>query len=294
MNKPDFRKLRERIEDLCHQIEKHIEEKSIYDSSEKLEDARRLLITLTNIAENDVQNKSVSRLSNSIEYLATKIDNILSKRETGKKGDGNVAFKCNWNDKGYKAPCSDKVYRYNISEGRVWCSSPSCKCRKYGHDVSLEDHPCYESIALKEMYFGAGWDHTGEREQPRHIHNVKKNRVAILTTRPPDTEEKDRLVVGCIFIDKVRDDEGKETKIYGNKEKSIEIPFNKIKIRFWDFYKNPEAEDIILWSSGLFRYVSNKTVLSVLKAIGEQYTNAKYDVKNIYSLIKHYEKLTSI
>lgn len=291
MSKPDFKILRERLEDLCQQIEKHIEEKSIYESSEKLDDARKLLTTLKNIAENTVQNKSVSRLSDSIEYLATRIDNILSKREAGKKGDGNVAFKCNWNDRGYKAPCSDEVYQYNIAEGRAWCSSPSCKCRKYGQNVSLEDHPCYESIALKEMYFGAGWDHTSGVEQPRHIYNVKKNRVAILTTRPPGTEEKDRLIVGCIFINKVRDDEGEETKIYGSKEKSIEIPFDKVKIRFWDYYKNPEAEDIILWSSGLFRYVSNKTVLSVLKAIGEKYTNTKKDVKRIHDLIKHYEQL---
>ena len=293
MNKSDFRDLREQIEKLSQQINKCINEKSIYDSSEKLEEANSLLTSLRDIAKNDVQERAVSRLSNDLEYLATKIDDILSKREAGKKGDGNVAFKCNWNDKGYKAPCSDDVYRYNISEGRAWCSSPSCECRKYGADVSLDDHPCYESIALKDMYFGAGWDHTGEREQPRHIHNVKKNRMAILTTRPPDSKEKDRLIIGCIFIDDVRDDPGEETKIYGNKTKSIELPFDDIKIKYWDYYKNPEAEDIILWSSGLFRYVSNKTVLSILRAIGEKYTNEKYDVKKIHALIKYYEKLKS-
>lgn len=291
MNRPDFRELREKIEDLSQQIEKSINKKSSYDSSEKLEEAKKVWATLRNNVENDVQERAVSRLSNDLEYLATKIDNILSKREAGKRGDGNIAFKCNWNDKGYKAPCSEEAYRYNIAEGRAWCSSPSCECRKYSNDVSLENHPCYESIALKKMYFGAGWDHTGEREQPRHIHNVKINRMAILTTRPPGTEEKDRLLVGCLFIDEVRDDPGEETKIYGNKEKSIEIPFDEIKIKFWDYYKNPEAEDIILWASGLFRYVSNKTVLSVLKAIGEKYTNARKDVRNIHNLTKHYEKL---
>ncbi|MHA1856678.1 MAG: hypothetical protein ACTSYY_11585 [Promethearchaeota archaeon] len=141
------------------------------------------------------------------------------------------------------------------------------------------------------MYFGAGWDHTGEREQPRHIHNVRINRIAILTTRPSGTEEKDRIVVGCLFIDKVKDDPGEETKIYGDKNKSIAIPFNEIKIKFWDYYKNPEAENIILWASDLFRYLSNKTVLHILKAIGEKYTNAKKDTNNVYDLVKYYEKL---
>lgn len=286
-----FRESRKKIEQICEGIDVLIKKKAVRESAEKLQDAQDLLKNLSKLAQGGVQKRSVTNLDVRIRILSENIDNILSKREAGKKGHGNIALKCNWNDKNYGAPCSEEAYKFNISEGKAWCSSPLCRCREYGEEVNLENHPCYESIALKEMYFGAGWDHTGDRQQPRHIHNVKEDRMAILTTRPPGTEEVDRLIIGCLFINRVNDDPGEETKIYGDKEKSIEVPFQEIKIRFWDYYKNPGAEDIILWASGLFRYVTNGTVLSILKAIGEQYTNTHRDVHKVIDLIKYYEKL---
>ncbi|MFC1868763.1 hypothetical protein ACFL0H_11610 [Thermodesulfobacteriota bacterium] len=286
-----FRKSREEIEQLCRDIDELINKKSVKESNGKLQTAQQLVRNLSKSAQGTIQERSVTNLATRIKSLSENIKNILSKRESGKKGSGNIALKCNWNDRDYKAPCSAEAYKHNINEGRAWCSSPSCKCREYGEAVNIQNHPCYESIALKEMYFGAGWDHTRDRRQPRHIHNVKEDRIAILTTRPPGTEEADRLVIGCLFINQVIDDPCEETKIYGDKEKSIEIPFEKIIIRFWEYYKNPGAEDVILWASGLFRYVSNGTVMSILKGIDKQYINNSIDVRKIIYLIKHYEKL---
>lgn len=286
-----FRESRETIEQKCHSIEKLIQNKAVKESAEALIAAQDLLSKLSTLAQGEVQLRSIANLDTRIKILSENIDNILSKREAGKKGHGNVALKCNWNDKNYMAPCSEEAYKFNIHEGRAWCSSHLCKCREFGEEVNLKNHPCYESIAFKEMYFGAGWDQTGGRHQPRHIHNVKEGRMAILTTRPPGAEESDRLVIGCLFINRVNDDPGEETKIFGDKDRSILIPFQGIKIRFWDYYKNPGAEDIVLWASGLVRYVTNGTVLSILKAIGEQYTNARRDVHTVIDLIKHYEQL---
>jgi len=249
----DFKELRERIEGLIEEAKKWIKAKSILKSSDCIEEAQKLLKKLKEMVENDVQERSVTRLTEEIEWLAENIDEVLTKREAGKIGDGNVAFKCNWNDMNYKAPCSKETYEYNLVEGRAWCNSPQSECRKYTSNVTLEEHPCYESIALKEMYFAAGWDHTGERNQPRHIHSVRKDRMAILTTRPPGSEERDRIIIGCLYIKKVVDDPGSETKIYGDKEKSLEVNFKNLKVDFWDYYKNPNAENLKLWSSGLFR-----------------------------------------
>ena len=184
------------------------------------------------MVENDVQNRAVLRLTSDIEFLASKIDDILSKREAGKKEDGNLAFKCNWNDKHYKAPCSLEIYNLNMLQGRAWCSSLLNKCRDFNEEVSLKSHPCYESIALKEMYFAAGIDHTGDTIRPRHIHSARIGRMAILTTRSPLAEEQGRLIIGCLFIKDVHDDPGGETKIYGDKEKSIELDYEKVKIKF--------------------------------------------------------------
>lgn len=285
----DFKTLREKIENIVIETEKCIEEKSIYESSKRIEEATNFLIILRKIAENDVQKKSILRLTKKLEYLSQDIDDILSKREAGRKEDGNIAFKCNWNDMQYKKPCGIKAYEFNIEQGRAWCSSLECKCREYRGEVTIDDHPCYESIALKEMYFGAGWDHSGERTQPRRIYSVRQDRVAILTTRPPGLEEKDRLIIGCLYISRVLDDPRSETKIFGDKNKSIEVDYDKIKVRFWDYYKNSGNQDLILWASGLFRYIKDETVLNICKGIGEKYRNSGQDTDKIKNIIKYYE-----
>lgn len=291
MDSDQFREKRQEINRLLDEIEASIKQKSVRDSAQDLEKAETLLNDLSKQAESEVQERSVQNLRIRLKVLTEEIDTELTQRDAGKKGDCNVAFKLNWNDNNYKAPCKAEAYEFNIKAGRTWCTQPECKCREFGQDVSMGNAPCYESIALKEMFFAAGWDHTTDRHQPRHIHNVKKGRMAILTTRPPKAEEEDRLIVGCLYIDHVLDDPGEETKIFGDKEKSVEVPFEEVKIRFWDYYKNPAAEDVIVWASGLFRYVSDKTVLSILKAIGEQYTDTGRDVDKVFDLIKYYETL---
>ncbi|MCK5492137.1 MAG: hypothetical protein KAJ14_03395 [Candidatus Omnitrophica bacterium] len=288
----DFGDMREKIEKLIEEAQKWVGEKSLLESSSRMEEAQNLLSKLKQIAENDVQERAVERLTNELEYLGIKIDEILSKREAGKKGDGNIAFKCTWNDKHYKALCSDAAYDFNVNQGRAWCSSPECNCREYaGKELTTEDYPCYESIALKEMLFGAGWDHTGEKSQPRHIYNARIGKMAILTTRPPDAEEKDRLIVACLYVMEVHDDPGKETVIYADKDKSFEIDYDEIKIKFWDYYKNPGAQDMILWASGLFRYITDETVLNILFGIGEKYKNSGRDTGKIMDIIKSYEEI---
>lgn len=289
----DFKELRESIDSLIGEIKSWINKKSIHKSMQRLEKANEQLVKLRKLADGEIQNRIVSNRTFELESLARKVDEILSKREAGKKEDGNIALKCNWNDKYYKAPCSLPAYNFNLLQGRAWCSSPLSKCRDFTDEVSLNHNPCYESIALKEMFFGAGWDHTGEKTQPRHIHSVRHGRVAILTTRPPGADEKDRLIIACLLINSVVDDPGEETKIYGDKLKSIEIDYNEIKVKFWDYYKNAGDENLILWASGLFRYISNETVLNILKGIGEQYKNSGREVSRIIELIRYYEVLTS-
>ena len=146
----DFRDLREEIESLIEKASEWVRKKSYSESCERHEKAERLLIKLREIAENDIQEKAVLRLNAELEYLGESIDDMLSKREAGKKEDGNIAFKCNWNDKGYKDICSQEAYKFNIEKGRAWCSSPDSKCRSFKRGPTLAEHPCYEAIALKE------------------------------------------------------------------------------------------------------------------------------------------------
>ena len=89
MSVNEFRALREHIESLQSEMDTLIRKRSIIDSSKRLEESDELLTQLRSMAANDVQNRSVSRLTYDLEYLATKIDRLISKRESGKKQDGN-------------------------------------------------------------------------------------------------------------------------------------------------------------------------------------------------------------
>ena len=141
------------------------------------------------------------------------------------------------------------------------------------------------------MFFGAGWDYVAYKKRPRRIRSARVGKMALLTTRPPGADEGERLVIGCLFINDVVDHPGEETKILGDKRKSIVVDYDKVKVRFWDHYKNAGAEDLILWASGLFRYVTDNTVLNILKGIGEKYKNSSRDVRKIVELICYYEEI---
>jgi len=293
METKPFKVMRERVECICEELERLVERRAISETEALFNAAEALMRDLRESVEGVVQKRSVERLNLWLWSLAEKVDIILSRREAGKAGDGNIAFKCTWNDRGFKAPCSEEAYRFNIRDGRAFCSLPTCRCREYADDVGLRENPCYESLALREMYFGAGWDHTGDEERPRRIHNVRRGKIAILTTRPPGTEELDRLVIGCLLIDRVNDDPGEETKIFGDKERSIEVPFQEVKVRFWDHYRNPAAEDLILWASGLFRYISDGVVLGILRALEKRYVDGGRDVGKVSGLISHMKSFVS-
>lgn len=51
--------------------------------------------------------------------------------------DGNVAFKCTYNDgglvrdgfDGFKGRCSNENIRHNVLAGRSWCSHEECKAQ---------------------------------------------------------------------------------------------------------------------------------------------------------------------
>lgn len=288
-----FIKLRENIETLIIETKKWIKQKSINESLIRINKLRQLLLNLNGTVANEIQKKVVLRLKQEIDILDAQVETISSKKEFGKKQDGNIAFKCNWNDKNYRAPCSEAAYNSNLIEGRSWCNHQAGKCRTYTKEVTLDNNPCYESIALKEMYFGAGWDTSGPVIKYRKIHSVKSNRLAILTTRRPYADEKDRIIVGTLYINKIIDDDGTETKIFGDKGKSIAIDYDKINLKFWDYYKNPNAEDKILWGTGLVRYLSNGTVLSIVQDIDKKFNSNGMDTNIVHQLINHYERLNA-
>jgi len=160
--------------------------------------------------------------------------------------DGNVAFKCAWNDKGYKAKC----------DGCPPGITPTCSER------TIHVHPelpqsCWEMNLFNIWEFGSG-DNIS-------IKDAKADKVAIFTTKKPDSDH--RSIIGVTRIKDIRRREQGSCLhgtfwsdiVVGDPELSVEIPSN-ININY-------ENWDPRLWRQGLFRYLSDEKVNGILTEI---------------------------
>jgi len=208
--------------------------------------------------------------------------------------DGNLAFKCTYNDNEYSGVCSDAIYKLNVEAGRIWCKDPNNDCRKFeAKEVSPSDYPCYESTLFLNWAFGAGIKR-GEKYYgvPFSIKKARPDQLAFLTTRTPFQNEEDRYIFGFLHMKRI----GNKPDLTGRKEEmaisefvsgdpETSLKFNpEVKLRFWDYYQNPNRKDYIKWGSGLFRYLSDKTVLGILISLKKKYKlinddNAKRIIK---------------
>ena len=160
----------------------------------KVEDLYKQLAMVTN-QKSEVHRTIMQNSKIKINILYQNIENGLQRRKIGKKEDGNIALKCNRNDRNYQGVCSDSAYLYNQIYGGPWCIYS-----RYRQFVNLPTPPndcCYESRALIDYNFGAGWDHGphGEPIYPRKIKSAKRGKIALLTTQSPDSHH--HLAVGA-------------------------------------------------------------------------------------------------
>jgi hypothetical protein len=92
-------------------------------------------------------------------------------------------------------------------------------------------------------------------------------------------------VVGAFKIIELKEDPGKETFIYGDKETLLDDMLN-YEVHFWNYHKNPRNPNSELMSTGLFRYVSDIAVFGIL----EDYMNKKRshggDITRAEALVK--------
>jgi hypothetical protein len=223
------------------------------------------LQTMLNLS-NETHKRMVQNRQILMDSLSSSIEDGLQRREAGKKEDGNIAFKCNWNDKGYKGICSNAAYEHNRLYGGPWCRHQHGRCRSFVDCEPIPENCCYESRALIDCKFGAGWDHDENGNMmpggERKIRSAKKGKIAFLTTIPPGTS--DRLMVGAFLINKVLDDPGIETFILGDRNFTLDDML-AYKIKFWNFHKNPINPSSVAWATGLFRYVSDVAALGILE-----------------------------
>ena len=279
-----FRTAREILDSTLKNIELTINTLQFQQADKQIQSANELHTSLEELANSDsnVQQRSLQNFAARIQALETKIQDGLARREAGKKEDGNIAFKCNWNDAGYKGICSNEVYQNNRKSLRSQCARSDC--REYIGKPPPIDQCCYECQALRILKFGAGWDHdeAGNAVRPRHIWNTKKGRIAILTTIPPWTSS--RLVVGAFQIKEVKDDSERETYIFGDEVSALDDMLG-YSIDFWSYYKNPWKPESKAWGQGLFRYISNVTVLGILEEYKKHKISDSSDTSRVDALI---------
>jgi len=200
---------------------------------------------------------------------------------------GSVAFKCTYNDKGFRQVCSDEVYQQNVARGRVWCKDEANNCREYmGKEITLRNLPCYESGLFRFWRYGGGVKRGPARSgETVPLKAAEKGGLAFLTTRDPHHEEADRYIFGFLFIkDKQEEDDQpnddnvvtRSVFVVGDEERSLELDKGAY-LKFWDFYKNPKSPDSIFWGTGLYRSLDDGIVLKILRAMRDRYSNIDND-----------------
>ncbi len=161
------------------------------------------------------------------------------------------------------------------------CSEMIEKCEK--------GFPCMESRLFVDFVMGAGSYLKGEKGimmEEKHIRGVQKGKLAFLTAVSPNTKEEERYFIGILDIEEIKN----EHDVQGNKESSIVIN-PKIKLQFWNYFKNKDGSK--KWSSGRFRYVSDKLVLMVLEDLKKEYDKLEgfeKEKSNLNIFIERYKK----
>lgn len=200
----------------------------------------------------------------------------------------NIAFKCNYCDGGrsdeqvgFNGVCSDEMIRNNIElEKRTWCSSDDCECGDYliGNSTRSEldnihsdgGYVCYESQMLRDWRALAGIVQRGERAgQPMKLNKVQNNSLCVLTTRIPNSTEKDRFIFGVFLVDETYEGDNSEEGYVSTKSKyRIKLsPEQAKRMLFWDYHENDNQPEVAVWSSGLHRYFEDEQAIQILRDI---------------------------
>lgn len=216
----------------------------------------------------------------------------------------HLAFKCTYNNGGegryvgFKAICTNEIIGYNVSKSdAIWCSNKLCDCRQFFFNDfkgKRPTNPCMESGLFDEEFgwrFGAGYDHTGEEPKARYIRNTESGKIVMLTSRFPgvnEDKEERRRIIGFYRIGEITENETKneETVLWSDGEYNIKFPRTLAsQTYFWDYYRNSGGDEH--WGTGLYRYMTNKQMASVLTDIAKHLKERNYEKK----LLEKMEKL---
>jgi len=237
-----------------------------------------------------IKNKLVQdEARNELQQRAIKTEPNRLKKKDKKYNRENIAFKCNFCDGGktdtrigFAGICSDPIIRYNIEKAKhVWCSSADSPCHAYlkGNinrevfESTFKDRAefvCYESEMLTKWKASAGIVQTGAKKgTPMRLEKVQKNSLVVLTTRDPNTTDESRYIFAAFIVDECsQGDESDAGYVSTNSDYKIALTPNEARqIKFWNYYKNKNAPNVIKFGSGLHRYLDDMQAAQILKDI---------------------------
>lgn len=193
--------------------------------------------------------------------------------------DGNIAFKCNYNDGGDKdfigfhGTCTNGNILRNVkTHPRPWCSNPLNACSQFVDSEfrgTRPTTPCYESRIIDDWRFSPGFYHKGMRAgTPIPMNHSRVGKVALLTTRHPDRDyESARVVFGVYKIEKVSQINNQPIWVQGSADHAIRLSKTvALALPYWRFKTRHEGQ-APAWGSGLFRYLSDRDVSNFLHAL---------------------------
>lgn len=242
------------------------------------------------------------------------------KDTTAKASDkNNIAFKCNYCDGGsskeavgYRGVCSDEAIKYNINVAKhIWCSQPDNMCYKYLHGEISRDEickfyettktefsksVCYESQMLEIWNAGAGVTQNGDdKGKPMSLRNAKANSLALLTTKLPYADDIDRFIFAAFLIDESYEGDNREEGfVRAHPKYRIQLSLDEAKkLKFWDYYYNPNKPEKIVFGSGLHRYFTDTQAAQVLKSISE-IKKGKSEEELTQEFLEHYVRIKNL
>lgn len=261
------------------------------------QEIQQQLMVLAEETQEKEQTEKQLKIQAALENFQKSRENVPAKSErkprtrTDRKDEKeNVAFKCNFCDGGqnkhrigFYAACSDKMIRYNIEVAKHrWCCDKTCDCfqyykgrisRKTLDQICAEvGSVCYESQMLRDWTASAGYALKGDnRERPTKMNCVQKNRLAVLTSREPYEEEKDRFIFGVFLIDETfHGDDHDAGIVEAHTRYRISLSRTEAhKMLYWNYYRNEGNPSNIQWSTGLYRYLNDHQAANILKDIAE-------------------------
>ena len=217
------------------------------------------------------------------EEIVLKIDDAIWFEEAVKE---SLAFKynlcdggCSETKLGFDGVCSDECIKNNIKNAsRAWCSKSPCNDYYSGKktreeiDKAYNDGAffCYESRLMKDWKASVGVDDNG---RPRRLGSNVINGLAVITSVDSSRDENNRFIFAVFLIrsQEYGDDfqEGSVSASDGkNKEYCITLSREEAKkMKFWNYYSNPNKPEKIIWGTGLYRFISFERSARILKDI---------------------------